>query len=91
MAVSCYPGVVGVIIKIGKSEQVCEYLRQCRPLTSFQEGPHQKSARKVENWIVVDILKYPYVITDKLLPGVVTLAIIPIPWNVPFTSKVLIL
>ena len=42
-------------------------VRQCRLLTSFQEGPHQKLflkyffknlQAKVANWIIVDILNY---------------------------------
>ena len=54
-------------------------MRQCRLLTPFQESPHQNcsfkektffppnSASKLANWIIVDILKYLYVITGKLL------------------------
>ena len=50
---------------------------RCRLLTPFQEVTHHiivssrknlNSASKVENWIIVDNLKYLYyVVTDKLL------------------------
>ena len=53
-------------------------------LTPLQEGTHHKllaqeknlnSASKVANWIIVDILKYLYIITGKLLASYLEMVI----------------
>ena len=59
--------IVHVIVSLLKAWKVTVVWKpRCRLFTPFQEGTHhkllaqEKSASKVGNWIVVDILKYLY-------------------------------